>query len=149
MPSPVLSAPAIPTEPVFIRTPRDLESMFNWAKDLRKELDRFLIEVHSLGATKSLVGTRGETTVAAGFTLSVEDPIVTLTAASPVASDGTTAIKDGADGQWVILVNVGSSAITIAHGANTYLSGATGRALAQYESMFLFWSGSVWIELYR
>jgi hypothetical protein len=147
MPFPNLNAPFIPNEPSAIRTVRDIEDIYKWAVELRRELDRFLSEVHRQVATKSLVGTRAETTVTAGFTLTVEDAIICLSSATPVISSTTTALKDGADGQWVILANVGTQQITVKHNANTYLALEGDVGLQSNECLFLVWTGSVWLEL--
>jgi hypothetical protein len=140
-------APFIPGEPSAIRNVRDIEDIYRWAVDLRRELDRFLTEVHRQGATKSLVGTRAETTVTAGFTLTAEDAIICLSSATPVISSTTTALNNGTDGQWVILVNAGTQQITVKHGANTYLALAADVGLRAKECLFLVWTGSIWLEL--
>ena len=147
MPFPNLHAPFIPNEPSAIRTVRDIEDIYKWAVELRRELDRFLTEVHRQGATKSLIGTRAETTVTAGFTLNAEDAIICLSSATPVISSTTTALENGADGQWVILVNAGTQQITIKHGANTYLALSGDVGLRAKECLFLVWTGSIWLEL--
>jgi len=147
MPFQNFNAPFIPNEPSAIRTARDIEDIYKWAVELRRELDRFLSEVHRQGATKSLVGTRAETTVTAGFTLTAEDAIICLSSATPVISSTTTAIQDGADGQWVILANTGTQQVTVKHGANTYLALAADVGLRRNECLFLVWTGSIWLEL--
>jgi len=147
MPEPYLMAPFIPNEPTLIRTVLDIKDVYRWAVELRRELDRFLVEVHRHAATKSLVGTRAEQTVTAGFTITAEDAIICLTAAAPVTSDPTTAIQNGTDGQWLILANVGAQAITIVHGANTHLALDVDLALLQYECLHLIWTGSLWLEV--
>jgi hypothetical protein len=147
MPFPNLMAPFVPNEPSAIRTARDIEDIYRWAVELRRELDRFLSEVHRQVATKSLVGTRAETTVTAGFTLTVEDPIICLSSATPVISSTTTALNDGMDGQWVILVNAGTQQITVKHNANTYLALEADVGLQTNECLFLVWTGSLWLEL--
>ena len=89
MPFQNFNAPFIPNEPSAIRTARDIEDIYKWAVELRRELDRFLSEVHRQGATKSLVGTRAETTVTAGFTLTAEDAIICLSSATPLMIGNT------------------------------------------------------------
>lgn len=147
MPFPNFNAPFIPNEPSAIRSTRDIDDIYRWAVELRRELDRFLSEVHRQGATKSLIGTRAETTVTAGFTLTVDDPIICLASATPVISSTTTALDDGMDGQWVILANTGTQQVTIKHGANTFLALETDVGLLSKECLFLVWTGSVWLEL--
>ena len=147
MPFPNFNAPFIPNEPSAIGAARNIEDVYKWAVELRRELDRFLSEVHRQGSTKSLIGTRAETTVTAGFTLTADDPIICLSAATPVISSTTTAINNGMDGQWVILANTGTQQVTVKHGANTYLALAADVGLRRNECLFLVWTGSIWLEL--
>lgn len=88
-------------------------------------------------------------TVAAGFTIKAKTGFMQLTAASAVTSDTTTAIEDGVDiGQFLFLVGTDdTNTVTIKDAANTAMAGDL--TLGANDTLFLFWTGSIWAEISR
>ena len=137
------SLPRVP----HISTPRDLEQIEGWLNDLRREVSRCLTEIQTTGATKALVGWRGEQTVATDFTIDPNAPMMLLNATFAPTSSATEAIKDGTEGQMLFLKNQSTNNITLLSGANTILGGATYCILGHNDALALIWDGENWTQL--
>lgn len=137
------SLPRVPN----LRSGADLPAIEVWLNDLRREVSRALTEMQTSGATKALVGWRGEQTVPTGFTIDPNAPLMLLNATAPQTSNPTQAILDGTEGQFLFLKNQSTNNITLLNGANTLLGGATYAILGQNDTMALMWDGDTWTQM--
>ena len=137
------SLPRVPN----IRKMEDIPSIESWLNDLRREVSRALTEIQISGPTKALVGWRGAQTVATGFTIDPNAPIITLNATFAANSSGSEAIKDGSDGQWLILVNKATNNLTLMNNANLITAYGTHTTLHQHECLHAVWNGFDWVEV--
>ena len=135
---------SIPRLPV---TPAKPDDILLWLVDFRREVERVLTEIQITGVTRSLVGWRGDQTVATAFTIDPNAPVITLNATFAPTSSATEAIKDGLDGQFLFLKNSSTNNVIIQHGANTVLAGGTYLTLTQNDAVALIWDGSDWVQL--
>ena len=116
-----------------------------WMDDLIRELDRSFTEIHNYVMPYSGSCRVVDQVVAATFTIEADGLIVLLSSAGAVTSHTVTAIKDGKDGDRLILINIGANNITLKNNANTILGQDI--ILSQNDSIQLNWSTalSAWI----
>lgn len=136
-----LSLPRVP------ETPSDPAELKRWLEDFRREVERVLTELQITGTTRSLVGWLGDQTVATGFTIEPNAPLITLNATFAATSSATEAIKDGLEGQFLFLKNTSTNNLIIQNGANTLLANATYLTLTQRDAVAMMWDGSDWVQL--
>lgn len=136
-----LSLPRVP--PSLTR----IEDLLDWLDAFRREVDRALTELQTQGVSRALVGWRGAQTVASAFNIDPNAPSVVLNATFATVSSTAQAIGDGEAGQFLLLKNGSTNNITIEHGANTVLEGATAVTLTQNAALALMWDGEDWVQL--
>lgn len=113
------------------------------------------VNLGTLVTNDSLSIEPASTTVANGFTLDPRQKpgrkLYAINAASAIASNASTAIQNGTDGQVITLINTGSNSITLKNSANTALVGGVDYVIGQNDTLVLLYSTTtgLWHELSR
>ncbi len=90
----------------------------------------------------------GTITVTSGLTIEPLGNLQPITADGAVSTSASTAIGDGSRrsyGDLLVLLNVGSNAITIKNSANTLLGGDV--VLGANDTLLVIWDGDNWVRL--
>lgn len=124
------------------------EELVIYLESLTRELNRSFQEIRDLKASYAGVFRIVKTVPGAAFTLNEDGLIIFAKPSANRTSDVTTAIRDGNDGEMLLIVNISTFTLTIKDAANTDLGGAD-VVLATGDSLLLVWSSdlSTWCKV--
>lgn len=134
--------------PVFPSVPqiKDAE-LRRWMLSMTAAIQNFTRDTIRVGTDYDLISNVTRQSLAAGFTITPDSHDIEIYSSSGVTSDTTTAIKDGRNGQTIVLTNTGSNTIKIKDNANTLISEDI--TLSTNDTLSLRWSEtlSAWIQI--
>jgi len=109
--------------PVFGIIPNSLGNadLHRWLHSFQNGIQQFTRDVVEIGADYDLIAHVTRQTVAAGFSITPDSHDIELSSAADVTSSTTFAVRDGRNGQTIVLTNVGTHLITLKDNANTKL----------------------------
>lgn len=127
---------------------RNIDSITAWLRQFANEQQRFNRDVLDQKIDGDLISTVSTQVLTDGFTIEPNAHTIEMSCSGNITSSTTTAIKDGRQGQVIILQNITAFTITLKHDANTKLTADF--AISQYGLICLRWSENVsaWIRQY-